>query len=141
MSELHDLGKEYGTGKFGVVERDLEVFLIRNREEILRFKATLARKNPAVTDEVAVKWYLLQLRTLNPVAEIRDQLREIEEECWIRAEKAGGGISRDEVAREWCARHAPGWRDHRVMAIIYCFERCKERLLPLLANPQLSEPR
>ena len=140
MSELHELGREYGAGNLGTVERDLESFILRNRVEILRFRDQLARKNPAVTDEVACKLYILQIRTLNPVAEIRDQLREIEAECWIRGEKAGTQISRDDVANEWCRRHAPGWRDHRVLAIVYVFERCKERLVPLLRAPASVTP-
>ncbi len=140
MSELHELGREYGAGNLGTVERDLESFILRNRQEILRFRDQLARKSPAVTDEVACKLYILQIRTLNPVAEIRDQLREIEAECWIRGQQAGAPISRDDVAREWCNRHAPGWRDHRVLAIVYCFERCKERLVPLLRAAAPATP-
>lgn len=132
MSELQDLEREYDSGKLGMIERDLESFILRNRQEILRFRDQLARKNAAVTDEVACKLYILQIRTLNPVAEIRDQLKEIEVECWIRGEREGKPVSRDQVANEWCRRHAPGWRDHRVLAIVYCFERCKERLVPLL---------
>ncbi len=140
MSELQDLGREYGAGKLGTVERDLESFILRNRQEILRFRDQLARKNPSVTDEVACKLYILQIRTLNPVVEIRDQLKEIEAECWIRGEKTGTQISRDEVANEWCRRHAPGWRDHRVLAIVYVFERCKDRLVPLLRTPAQVTP-
>lgn len=141
MSELHELGREYGDGKLGTVERDLETFILRNRQEILRFRDQLARKNPGVTDEVACKLYILQIRTLNPVAEIRDQLDEIKREIYYRGRDEQRPVLPDEVAREWCNRHAPGWRDHRVLAIVYCFERCKERLVPLLRAEGANEGR
>ncbi len=141
MSEIQDLAREYGDGKYRSVERDLEAFVSRYREEILGYRDVLARRHPTVTDESAIKLYIQRIKTLNPAAEIRDQIDEIRAECWIRGEKQGGPVSLEEVARDWARCYSPGWRDHRVLVIVYCVERIKDRLLPLLANPQAATPR
>jgi hypothetical protein len=48
---------------------------------------------------------------------------------------SGREPDRKVVAREWCLRHAPGWRDHRVMEIVYVIDRHRDELAALLRSP------
>lgn len=137
MSELEKLDSEYQAGKYRTVEADLEAFIRKHRHQIRRFRDELLGKLKGVTptDDLAIRWYLLQIRSINPVDEIREELEEIEREIWYQGERSQGRVDRASVARQWCYRHAPGWRDHRVLAIVYCYERNKERYIKILDEP------
>jgi hypothetical protein len=133
MSELEELRSDWDSGRLSDLARDLIEFVRSHRTDILEFRdRQLARlRGVPLTDDLAIRMYILQIRSISPKGEIKDQLQEIEREIWYRGEH-GSGVDRQEVAREWCLRHAPGWRDHRVMAIIFVFDRIKDQLLELL---------
>ena len=133
MTELETLKKEFASGKYRVIEKDLETFLVKNAESIKKFKEQVSSKlGRECSTEMAIKWYILQIRSINPTDEIKSELDEIEKEIWYRAEQEGGRIDRSKVAEEWCMRHAPGWRDHRVLSIIFVFDQNKERYTSVL---------
>ena len=134
MPEINELEADWNAGKLECLVRDLGQFIIANRREILEYKQRALgklRKVP-LSDDLAIRMYILQIRSISPQGEIRDQLVEIEREIWIRGEHTDGTVDRQQVAREWCQRHAPGWRDHRVMAIVYVFEKKKDDFVRLL---------
>ena len=133
MSELKELARDYDAGKFDGVRKDLEEFIRRHRADIVKMAADL-RKLPTVSapEALAIKLFIQQIKSVNPTDEIKTQLQEIEREVWYRGEKAGQAVDKAEVAREWCSRHAPGWRDHRITAIVYVFERNTEEFVRLL---------
>ncbi len=132
MTEIDELERDYAAGKFDRIRADLEVFVKNHREQILKFKERLRLKGTPPSDEVVLKMYIMQIRSINPAEEIKAQLAEIEREIWIRGETIGREPDRKLIAREWCLRHAPGWRDHRVMEIVFVVDRNRERLIQLL---------
>ena len=142
MTEIQQLEEEFLAGTLAPIQRDLEAFLRTNRDKILEFKrrqVDVLGPNPDAA-ALAVKWYILEVKCINPVEEIRSELGEIEREIWYEGERQKRTADRLEVAREWCRRHAPGWRDHRVMTIIFVFEREKSRYLKILEGGNGEPP-
>ncbi|MBI3270078.1 MAG: hypothetical protein HYZ53_13720 [Planctomycetes bacterium] len=137
MDEFKNLDRDYRNGRFRAIEVDLENFIRKNRENIRRFQEENLRKlkSASPSDALAIKWYIMQIQTINPVDEIKSQLDEIEKEIWYQAQQHGPGLDRSRVAKEWCRRHAPGWRDHRVLAIIYVLDRNVDRYVQILREP------
>jgi len=134
MPEIEELRTDWEAGKLSQVARDLIEFVRNHRQDIIDYRDNQLRKlrGASISDDLALRMYVLQIRSISPQGEIKDQLREIEQEIWYRGEQADGRVDRQEVAREWCLRHAPGWRDHRVMAIVFVLDKIKEELLAIL---------
>ncbi len=133
-SQLEQLCREYESGRLDPIKTDLAEFLRRQAGAIRRLRDEYfgTVSVPATADEVAVKMFLLKSRSINPTREILDQLDEINREKWIQGVQSGCAPDPQTVALQWARNHSPGWRDHRVMAIIYVFEREKERYLALV---------
>ncbi|MEW6027548.1 MAG: hypothetical protein AB1599_09680 [Planctomycetota bacterium] len=132
--ELKKLSEEYCLGRYTELAKDLETFIRKNKEAILKFKADEV-KNMGVgapTDELAVKLFILKTRSINPATEIKTELAEIEKEIWYQGEKTKSSPDRNKVAMEWCKLHAPGWRDNWVFAALYVFEHDKPYYLKVL---------
>ena len=134
MPELEELKTEWEKGRLASIARDLLEFVRNHRADILEYREKHLKKLRGVqpSDDLALRQYILQVRSISPQGEIKDQLKEIESEIWYRGENEGGQVNRQDVAREWCMRHAPGWRDHRVMAIIFVLDKMKDELLAIL---------
>lgn len=142
-SELEQLAREFDGGALDALKGDLEAFLRRNAEEIRRLRDEYfgAGGVPPTADEVAVKMFILKSRSINPTREILDQIEEINREKWIRGVHEGCPPDPQAVAQDWARLYSPGWRDHRVMAIIYVFERDKDKYLSLVrADVQAPQP-
>ncbi len=141
MNEIEELNRDYAAGKFARILADLVIFVKANREKILSFQDRLERaRKTALTGDVVIKMYVMQIRSINPAEEIRCQLTEIEREIWVRGETMGREPDRGIVAREWCKRHAPGWRDHRVMEIVFVIDRHRDELALILRGPGPGRP-
>jgi hypothetical protein len=141
-SQLEQLCREYASGKLDAIKDDLASFLRRQAAAIrcLRNEYFGAQDVPPTADEVAIKMFILKSRSINPSREILDQLDEINREKWIRGINAGISPDPQSVAMDWARLHSPGWRDHRVMAIIYVFEREKDRYLALIREAARGAP-
>lgn len=137
MPEIEELKADWNSGKLSQIARDLIEFVKNHRNDIIDYRDhELAKlRGVSVSDDLAVRMYILQIRSISPQGEIKDQLKEIEAEVWYRGENVGGQVDRQQVAREWCLRHAPGWRDHRVMAIIFVLEKIKDQIIAILNDP------
>ena len=133
-SELENLGREYEGGKLDAIKSDLDGFLRRYAADVRRLRDDYfgAADVPPTADEVAIKMFILKSRSINPTREILDQMDEINREKWIRGIQAGCAPDAAAVAQDWARLYSPGWRDHRVMAIIFVFERDKQRYLDIL---------
>jgi hypothetical protein len=142
MPELDELKTEWESGRLAAIARDLVEFVRNHRLDILDYREAHLKKlrGAQVTDDLAIRMYILQVRSISPQGEIRDQLKEIEQEVWYRGERGEGQMDRQQIAREWCMRHAPGWRDHRVMAIVFVLEKIKDQLLAILHGEQAHNP-
>src|SRR5262245_49933004 len=126
MSELDEIREDYDAGRLEDIRSDLSRFIVVHRLQIDAFrKEHEERGGKPLTDEVAIKLYIIRHRTINPAREIQDQLAEIEREKWIRGVQTGCAPDPQEVALDWARSHSAGWRAHRVTTIIYCFDREK----------------
>ena len=134
MTELEEIRERYERGELDPIKRDLVNFVRAKGAAIRKFKSDFNAKNPRtpLTDETAIKFYILKARSINPAGEIQEQLQEIEKEKWIRGEKTGHAPDPYEVATDWARKYSPGWRSHRVTTIIYVFERDKDAYIRLL---------
>jgi hypothetical protein len=132
MSELDEIREKYEAGRLESLRRDLERFLVAHRAEIAAYRKAEAEKGLELTDEAAVKFFLLRHRTVNAQGDIREQLEEIRKEAWIQGVKKGCAPDEAAVAQEWARCYSAGWRAHRLTTIVYVFEREKERYLRLL---------
>jgi hypothetical protein len=134
LKELKEIQQKYERGELDHIKKDLEKFIIAHKHEIKKYKEKL-KKYPSlasINDEIALKLYILQHRTINPPREMQEQLEEIKKETWIEGEKTKKTPDEEKVAIEWAKKYAPGWRCHRVTTIIFVFEQDKKRYLSLL---------
>jgi hypothetical protein len=134
MSEIEEIRQRYERGELDHIRRDLQAFVRNRRNDILKFKEEFNTKNPQtpLSDECAIKFFILKTRSINPQSEIREQLEEIEREKWIQGVRFGKPPDPNKVALEWARFHSPGWRSHRVTTIVYVFEREKDQYVLLL---------
>jgi hypothetical protein len=133
MSELEEIRERYESGRMEEIRSDLERFIRAHRDPILQFRdSNVARSMPPLTTELAIKLYILRHRSINPKREIQEQLQEITREKWIRGVQTGSSPDPEAVASDWASKYSAGWRAHRVMSIVYVFEREKERYCQLL---------
>jgi len=133
MSEIEAIRRDYESGRLDLLKEDLARFLCAHRADILRFREEQAGRGLALDGESAVKFFILRHRTVNPQRDIRDQLEEIRKETWCRGVDTGRPPDPQQVALDWARRYSAEWREHRVTAIVYVFERDKEKFLKLLS--------
>ncbi len=134
MTEIEEIRRKYETGGLEEIRADLERFIRAHRGEILRLREeNVARRLPPLNEETAIKLFILRHRSINPRREIEEQLQEIHREKWIRGVQLGRAPDPDQVAVEWARQYSAGWRSHRVLSIVYAFEREKDRYTHLLA--------
>jgi hypothetical protein len=132
MAELDELEQEYLDGKLDHIKSDLEAFVKKNDMEIQRFIQKLNSKmHHKISIDQGLRWYLVLSQTINTTSESKDQIEEIQREIWYRCEE-GTKKPKDEIAMDWIAKHAAGWRDHRILQVIYVYMQEKEKYLALL---------
>ena len=139
MSEIESIRQRYEAGALDGLCRDLEVFLKSHRDAIRNFRNEQVEqgfKNMPL--DVAVKFYILKHRTINPGGDISEQLQEIQREKWIKGVQIGHEPDAQSVAQEWTRKYSASWRAHRVTSIVFVFEKEKDRYLKLL-DPSLEE--
>ena len=134
MDEIDEIKENYESGKFDHIKNDLVDFITKYKNDIKAIKSdtTVVTKFGNITDEVAIKLFILKHRSINPMREIKEQLAEMEREKWIKGVQTGKDPNSQQVAEEWAKLYSPGWRDHRVLSIIYVFERDKEKDIRML---------
>jgi hypothetical protein len=135
MSEIEEVRQKYIRGELDHIRGDLERFISSHRFRIVQFRDQYNSRHPRrpLDDALAIKFYILRIRSINARQEIQDQLKEIEQERVTRSEKTGTEPDAHEVAMDWARLYSPAWRAHRVTAIIYVFEQDRERYASLLA--------
>ena len=132
-TEIDEIRRRYESGELDTIREDLDQFIQTHVADICRYRDEQARKGLKLSPEASIKFYILHHRSINPQREIRDQLEEIQKEKWIRGIQTGCEPDAQEVAQEWSKKNSANWRSHRVTAIVYVFERDKERLCKLLS--------
>ena len=134
MSELDDIRRQYDKGQLDSIKEDLGKFICAHRTRIQDYRVDQERKGLTLTEEAAIKFYLLRYRSINPGREIKEQLEEIQREKWIRGVRLGCPPDDEQVAMEWARTHSAAWREHRVTTIVYVFEQEKERFCAMLRS-------
>lgn len=134
VTELNELKRRYESGEFDAIREDLERFLRKHRAAIAAARCEQERRGVPVSEEEAVKLYILRHRSINPERDMRDQLEEIRREAGRRAAAPAGAPPADaeEVTLEWARYRSAAWRSYRLTAILYVFDREKDRYLRLL---------
>ncbi len=132
MSEIDDIRRKYEAGQLDPIKDDLERFILAHRPHIAAYRAEQEGKGLQLSDEAAIKFYLLRRRSINPQRDIHEQLEEIQREKWIQGVQQGCPPDGQRVAGEWARRYSAGWRAHRVTTIVYVFERDKDRYCRLI---------
>lgn len=135
MSEIDEIRQRYKAGALDSIREDLIGFIEAHRGKIRRFQQQRSRLSDApVTDELALKLYIIKQRSINPEHEIKDQLEEIEKEKWIRGVQTGRPPDENQVASEWALAHGAAWRGHRVATIVFLIDAERERFLKLFRD-------
>lgn len=140
MGELEDIRRRYEAGELDAIREDLERFIRAHREQIVSFQQMRSRLgNTPLTDELALRLYVIKQRSINPQREIRDQIGEIEKEKWIRGIQTGTAPDESEVAREWALNHGAAWRSHRVATVIFLLDVEQVRFLKIFRGEDEDE--
>jgi hypothetical protein len=112
-------------------------FIARHRTEIL-LSADNSRDTAGLL--AATKRVIVQRGSMHMVGELKDQMREIENELWYRGEK--GEHDRAGIKQEWTARYANAWRRWRIKEYLFVADRCSQRIATFLTTPDAAdEPR
>ncbi|HEY3226093.1 MAG TPA: hypothetical protein VGK61_03735 [Planctomycetota bacterium] len=133
MTEIDEIRTKYESGELDYIKADLERFIIAHAQEIERYRRDQVERGlPPIADDTAIKFFIIQNRSINPEREILEQVAEIEREKWIQGVKTGSAPDPQAVCQEWASKYSAGWRSHRVTSIVYVFEREKDRYLRIL---------
>jgi hypothetical protein len=130
--ELDEIRQEYSEGKLDHIKPDLKRFLKVHKKYILEYYENSKKKfTDGFTLDHAVRHYICRHQTINHAKESRDQVAEIEREIRYRHEE-DPNIPQLRIILDWTAKHAKGWRGHRVMQIIYVYVQDKDRYIELV---------
>lgn len=132
VTELNELKRRYESGELDAIREDLERFLRQHRTAIAAARSQQLSGGVSVSEEEAVKLYILRHRSVNPERDLRDQLEEIRREAGRRSAGGESPADLEEVTLEWARYRSAAWRSYRLSAILYVFDREKERYLKLL---------
>lgn len=102
-------------------------FVERNRYAILRV-AGPARDHEKLL--AITKRLIVSAGAVHAPSEMRDQVREIQDEIWIRGER--GDYDHVNIAHEWTSLHASNWRAWRVKEYLFVADRAANDIVATL---------
>jgi hypothetical protein len=124
----------YQEGMLPYVDWIME-FVERRRDEIL--ESAQGAHEPDVWLAVT-KRLIAERGTMHMAAEMKDQMKEIERELWLRGEK--GEHDRAGIKLEWTKLHGAAWRRWRVQEYLFVADRCADRIVAVLETPGEGQP-
>ena len=137
-SIFKSLGDDYSSGKFSRLKDDL-VHYIENNHEVIRNRVIEIRELPELADvssngivEMAIKELILDCWVIHPQADAKAQIEEIERHLWLVGEKNSCPPDRDVEISYWIKNHAENWREYRLLAILFVFQKNIKHYLQLL---------
>jgi hypothetical protein len=117
--ERRTLEQSWAEGRLSRHVEQILAFLDRQKEDILR----LTGGSPDPVEILrTTKRMIVQAGTLHPQSEMKDQIRAIHDEIWIRGEK--GDYRRERITEDWTQKHAPAWRRWRIKEYLFVADRC-----------------
>lgn len=105
----------------------LLLFVKTNRQKILELSGGSEDERAMLA---AIKTLVKQTGSVDLPSELKDQVREIHSEIWIRGEK--GDYDRRRIQREWTAAHAAAWREWRIKEYLFVADRCSGQIAAVL---------
>jgi len=138
MGVLNSLKADYEKGAFEVIRHDLEYYILTNRAKLTHMieekelELEFCDLEPRVKMELTVKLSILDSRILNPLSDAKQQLEEIRRFIWTEGVRISGPPNQEDCARTWVERYSRSWREYRLLAALYVFEREKDYFLGLL---------
>jgi len=151
MTERGEIIEEDKQGHLFWVKPALEKLLGRDKELILNEAEKIRHKyrkgltaryssNPSAFDnaclELAIRWYIMQHKTIDPKKEIEIQVWEAGIEKHCQQVQAGREVSFDDVMMGWAKEHAEGWRSHNILRGLYVFEKEQDYFMSIVRPPQ-----
>ena len=137
---LEALENDYREGKLEVLNHDIAYYIDEKTDQIRdildeRLELADFKAHPSETQlEIALKEAILHSRILNPGTDAEAQLAEIERHIWILGEKYRQPPDREQEALDWVRKFASSWREYRLLAILYVFEKNREQYIQRLKN-------
>ena len=126
-AELQTMERRWYSGELQSRAERVLRFAERDRADILQ-RADPHRDPAALI--AATQSLIRELRSLDQKAELRDQMREIDNQIWIDGEHHI--YDRDRIVKEWAENHAEAWRDWLVKEYLYCTERLADEIVAIL---------
>ncbi|MEN9662241.1 MAG: hypothetical protein RL324_1190 [Verrucomicrobiota bacterium] len=108
----------------------IHAFAEKHRAEILRIAGPGAPGDQLVA---AVKQLIVQRGSMHMASELKDQMREMENELWYSGEK--DECARAEIKQRWTVDHAAAWRRWRIQEYLFVVELCRDQLTTQLQGP------
>jgi hypothetical protein len=131
MTELDEIKKGYESGYLDPIKSQLEKFIRKHKDDIIKFKQQEENLWKHSMDlAAAVKLFILKIRTIDMHAEMADQVKALE----TVASNKPAHIDTNSAHMDWVHSHAKGWRGYRVLAIIYVFDKNRDRLLKVFSE-------
>lgn len=130
------LEDEWQKGKLKDLEGDLEHFVRIHLDEI-RASALKPETPPDQCVDDCVRYLIRRRGTVNPRRDIQDQAKEICNEIWWEGERICGPVPQnrqEEIARNWAHQHAAKWREWRLRALLFAWEKNLPRFLRMILD-------
>lgn len=122
-AERAALAERWSHGELHLHMERLLAFVERNRKEVLRLAGAQHDRETLLT---AAKRLVVDAGTVHASSEMRDQVKAIENEIWIRGER--GEYDRTHIAHQWTSRHAANWRRWRLKAYCFVADQCASEI-------------
>ncbi len=128
MNELDLIKQKYNRGELDSLKLQIQNFLRKNRDKIAVFQkqqSNIWKRTFSVED--AIKYFILHHKTIDMIAEMREQVHKIEED--ISQKKPFSLLEEARIKADWIRENAGVWRDNRVLEILYVFNKNPEIFL------------
>lgn len=127
--EVGKLEMEWRDGKLTSHQAHILKFADQNRDAILR-RTSGEMDEPSVVK--ATRQMIAELGTIQPAAELRDQIQEIQNTIWFGGQR--GDYDHARIKREWTEHHAANWRRWRIQQYLLVVERLGSELAHRLSS-------
>lgn len=118
-AERAALAESWSHGGLRLHMERLLAFVERNRADVLQMAGEYRDRETLLR---AVKRRVVDAGTVHASSEMRDQVKAIQDEIWIRGER--GEYDREHIAHEWTSRHAASWRHWRLKEYCFVADQC-----------------
>jgi hypothetical protein len=132
-AEQAALEQSWREGRLDVHAMRVLAFVDRQREEILIRAGEFPNSECLLN---VIRTFIAEKESIDAYAEIRDQIRAIHDEIWIRGER--GEYNRSHIAQEWTSKHAATWRRWQVMKYLFVVDRHTVEILARLSSSARS---